>query len=290
MTPRRRDQPSIAAIERAGGRRRGGGDRSACAARPAGGGAGRARWRASWSSTATASRCSATRRPRGSGMPGTPTRSRSAPSPRCSNRPVAGETCERELQLFGPPRAVLQPAGAPARRTTACRSVRRSFVARRLRDPSGRQRAARLRRQREPRAQDADRRARAAGGDAGVGDRPGGHPPAGRADGEGGRAARPHRRRPARPQPHRDPGSHRRASRCRVDALVDEAVDRMRPAAAAAGIELAGAPTRPATRCVACDRRQVVSAIANLLDNAVKYSEPGRSVDGRADGRRRPMS
>ena len=29
---------------------------------------------------------------------------------------------------------------------------------------------------------------------------------------------------------------------------------------------------------VACDRRQMVSAIANLLDNAVKYSEPGSRV------------
>ena len=29
---------------------------------------------------------------------------------------------------------------------------------------------------------------------------------------------------------------------------------------------------------VACDRRQVVSAIANLIDNAVKYSEPGSPV------------
>src|SRR6202040_3900121 len=30
---------------------------------------------------------------------------------------------------------------------------------------------------------------------------------------------------------------------------------------------------------VACDRRQVVSAITNLMDNAVKYSEPGSVVD-----------
>ena len=31
-------------------------------------------------------------------------------------------------------------------------------------------------------------------------------------------------------------------------------------------------------RALACDRRQLVSAIANLLDNAVKYSESGSRV------------
>ncbi len=35
----------------------------------------------------------------------------------------------------------------------------------------------------------------------------------------------------------------------------------------------------PVTRCSSCDRRQVVSAIANLLDNALKYSEPGGSIE-----------
>jgi two-component system sensor histidine kinase SenX3 len=35
------------------------------------------------------------------------------------------------------------------------------------------------------------------------------------------------------------------------------------------------------------DRRQLVSAVTNLLDNAVKYSEPGSTVDvaARTDGR-----
>jgi two-component system sensor histidine kinase SenX3 len=62
-----------------------------------------------------------------------------------------------------------------------------------------------------------------------------------------------------------------------LGVLVDDAVDRLRPMAAAGGIDL---------RCsvgddeamVVCDRRQVVSAIANLIDNAVKYSEPGSMV------------
>ena len=53
----------------------------------------------------------------------------------------------------------------------------------------------------------------------------------------------------------------------------------------------AARPRRGGRRAlVACDRRQVVSAIANLLDNAVKYSEPGSAVDvetelGRQRGR-----
>src|SRR6202011_3871066 len=44
----------------------------------------------------------------------------------------------------------------------------------------------------------------------------------------------------------------------------------------------------PADLVVRCDRRQVVSAIANLLDNAIKYSDPGKPVelDGRVEGER----
>lgn len=63
-----------------------------------------------------------------------------------------------------------------------------------------------------------------------------------------------------------------------LDALLNEAVDRIRPAAIAAGIELRvdnGAPNA----MVACDRRQVVSAITNLVENAIKYSEPRSAVD-----------
>ena len=47
--------------------------------------------------------------------------------------------------------------------------------------------------------------------------------------------------------------------------------------------------TCPPNLRVECDRRQVVSAIYNLLDNAVKYSEVGPA--GRGDGRaaRRPL-
>jgi two-component system sensor histidine kinase SenX3 len=62
-----------------------------------------------------------------------------------------------------------------------------------------------------------------------------------------------------------------------LEVLVDDAVDQLRPAAAAAGINLQVHPGITGA-LVACDRRQVVSAIANLIDNAVKYSEHGSPV------------
>ena len=60
-----------------------------------------------------------------------------------------------------------------------------------------------------------------------------------------------------------------------VAELVDAAVERIAAAAAASGHEL------DVTACLGslvCDRRQMVSAVANLLDNAIKYSEPGEPV------------
>jgi two-component system sensor histidine kinase SenX3 len=62
-----------------------------------------------------------------------------------------------------------------------------------------------------------------------------------------------------------------------LELLVDDAVDQLRPAAAAAGINLQVHPGVTGA-LVACDHRQVVSAIANLIDNAVKYSEAGSPV------------
>lgn len=62
-----------------------------------------------------------------------------------------------------------------------------------------------------------------------------------------------------------------------IDALVDEAVDRLRPAAVVSGIGLQVHHGADGAR-IECDRRQVVSAIVNLLDNAVKYSESGNVV------------
>jgi two-component system sensor histidine kinase SenX3 len=63
-----------------------------------------------------------------------------------------------------------------------------------------------------------------------------------------------------------------------VTALVGDAVDQVRMAAEAAGIAIDGSNV-PSNLRVECDRRQVVSAIYNLLDNAVKYSESGQPVE-----------
>ena len=71
-----------------------------------------------------------------------------------------------------------------------------------------------------------------------------------------------------------------------VHLVIAEAVDRVRPAAEQQGItiEVEEPPQRLA---VAGDRRQLVSATYNLLENAVKYSDQGSSVQVRArtDGR-----
>lgn len=61
-----------------------------------------------------------------------------------------------------------------------------------------------------------------------------------------------------------------------IEAVVAEAVARVRTMADAAGVLLDVVGAGPET--VTGDRRQLVSALANLVDNAVKYSEPGRTV------------
>ncbi|HLM16242.1 MAG TPA: ATP-binding protein [Acidimicrobiia bacterium] len=70
-----------------------------------------------------------------------------------------------------------------------------------------------------------------------------------------------------------------------VDALVDEAADRIRPSAMVGGIGLQVHHGSDGAH-VECDHRQVVSAVVNLLDNAVKYSESGKvvSVETERDG------
>jgi two-component system sensor histidine kinase SenX3 len=74
-----------------------------------------------------------------------------------------------------------------------------------------------------------------------------------------------------------------------VHLVVAEAVERMRPAAEQQGIEVCVAEARRNLTMVG-DRRQLVSAIYNLLDNAVKYSDAGSAVEVRvsvsADGGR----
>ncbi len=66
-----------------------------------------------------------------------------------------------------------------------------------------------------------------------------------------------------------------------VHLVVAEAVERIRPAAELDGIEIV--VDEPDHRlAILGDRRQLVSALYNLLDNAVKYSDPGGEVVVRA--------
>jgi two-component system sensor histidine kinase SenX3 len=71
-----------------------------------------------------------------------------------------------------------------------------------------------------------------------------------------------------------------------VSVVVAEAVERIRPAAEQAGIDVVVREPHPRL-AVMGDRRQLVSAAYNLLDNAVKYSDTGSTVDVYAatDGR-----
>jgi two-component system sensor histidine kinase SenX3 len=62
-----------------------------------------------------------------------------------------------------------------------------------------------------------------------------------------------------------------------LDALLAAAVDRVRPASERMGVRIEFGPV--ADVIVHANRDELVSAVANLLDNAVKYSERGSSVD-----------
>lgn len=70
-----------------------------------------------------------------------------------------------------------------------------------------------------------------------------------------------------------------------VAALVEDAVDRVRSVAERCGIKILTDEVRPA-HVVRGDPRQLVSAIANLLENACKYSDEGSTVEvsSRSDG------
>jgi two-component system sensor histidine kinase SenX3 len=70
-----------------------------------------------------------------------------------------------------------------------------------------------------------------------------------------------------------------------VATFVSEACARVEPAAEQRGIEFA-VEEAPGRLTVVGERRQLVSAVTNLLDNAVKYSEPGSTVEvqARTDG------
>ncbi len=66
-----------------------------------------------------------------------------------------------------------------------------------------------------------------------------------------------------------------------VHLVLAEAADRMRPAAELRDIALRVVEVPTRVNALG-DRRQLVSAVANLLDNAVKYSHPGSEVEVRA--------
>jgi two-component system sensor histidine kinase SenX3 len=63
-----------------------------------------------------------------------------------------------------------------------------------------------------------------------------------------------------------------------VDTVLGLAAARVGPAASRHGVELV-LPTALEGVAVIGDRTQLVSAISNLLDNAVKYSDPGSTVE-----------
>lgn len=67
-----------------------------------------------------------------------------------------------------------------------------------------------------------------------------------------------------------------------VPGLLQEAAERVHAVAEAAGIPLRVTPV-PDDLIITCDRAQVVSAITNLLDNAIKYSEAGEAIELSAD-------
>ncbi len=71
---------------------------------------------------------------------------------------------------------------------------------------------------------------------------------------------------------------HPTREQARAGVLVDEAVERVRALALAREIPLRVEPIAE-DLVLACDPVQVVGAITNLLDNAVKYSEPGHAVE-----------
>lgn len=63
-----------------------------------------------------------------------------------------------------------------------------------------------------------------------------------------------------------------------VAGIVDEAIERLRPAAERRNIGI-GVGGVDATTRVLADRRQAISALYNLLDNAAKYSDGGSVVE-----------
>lgn len=76
---------------------------------------------------------------------------------------------------------------------------------------------------------------------------------------------------------------HPTREQARVRLLIDEAVGRVRALAEARGIPLHVEPIAD-DLVVACDPVQLVGAVTNLLDNAIKYSDAGQQVEVSAVG------
>ncbi len=76
-------------------------------------------------------------------------------------------------------------------------------------------------------------------------------------------------------------GDLRRTERVPIAEVITAAVEATEPSAHRRGVAIAVdmGPLEAEDVSVEGDRRQLVSAVANLLDNAVKYSEPGASVE-----------
>jgi two-component system sensor histidine kinase SenX3 len=188
----------------------------------------------------------------------------------------AGEGGHRELTLFGPPREVLSVRAVPLRdgagvfgavayirdvsETRRTESVRRDFVANvshELKTPIG--------------ALALLAETMAAGGDPAVM-----HQLAERVLREADRLAQivddllDLSLIEAQEAPTREPTP--------VATIVAEAVERVKAQAEAAGIPLLAGEIAPEL-VVSCDHRQLVSALTNLFDNAVKYSDAGRPIE-----------
>jgi two-component system, OmpR family, sensor histidine kinase SenX3 len=189
---------------------------------------------------------------------------------------LRGERAQRELQLFGPPREVLQVRTAPLWRRNRVigavafvrdvselrrvESVRRDFVANvshELKTPIG--------------ALSLLAETMAVGEDSPVNNQL-----ADRVQREANRLGRivddllDLSLIEAQERPIREPVP--------VHVVLHEAGERVRGAADTVGIPLSVAPVAT-DLVVAGDRSQLVSAVTNLLDNAVKYSEPGEPVE-----------
>jgi two-component system, OmpR family, sensor histidine kinase SenX3 len=188
---------------------------------------------------------------------------------------LEGHSSERELQLYGPPRQVLQLRSFPLRRSSEVvgavaftrdvsesrrvESVRRDFVANvshELKTPIG--------------ALALLAETMAATDDAGVM-----RQLADRVVREADRLGRivddllDLSTIEAQEAPTRDPFPLR--------SLLSECVDLVAASAAAAGVPVWLAPDPPDAE-LRCDARQIRSAVVNLLDNAIKYSRPGDAV------------